>query len=236
MVAATVRKSHPLWLERLDLPAYTVPEAERYAGLHRAEISEWFRARLEPGPSDSPECATISYLELVEVAFVASFRSMGVPMELIRFANDNLAPMVEAEHKLAVRLIRKHPFAALRFKKIGHGVLEELLRSAPSCVKRKGDFTPTDWPAVLESRFAEFDYHSDYGIAIRWRLAGPDSRVVIDPRVAFGDPMISGSGLATWVIKGSCEAGYTVQEISDEYQIDEIGVRDAIAFEESVPD
>ena len=221
MVAETAEKSHPLWMKRLETPAYRVTDAARYAGLRPAAISEWFR-RSGPSLPHRDRGLPLSYLELIEVAFVATFKSLNVPMRDIRRVRDCLARVLESEY----------PFSARDFKSKG---LPSILRES------SGQLNAVDlrrivvfehrkyvaWNSIVKSRFSQFDY--DYGMVVRWHLVGRRSRVAIDPRIAFGDPMVS--GLATWVIKGRCEAGYSADEISAEYQIDEADVRDALDFE-----
>ena len=173
----------------------------------------------------------LSYLELIEVAFVASFRSVGIPIKLIRSGSNHLALELKSVHPSVAELVHGHPFVAHYFKEVGFGAFEELFSLAPSSMIRTRVPGNTAWPSALESKFAELDYDHDYGIAVRWYLASKESRVAIDPRIAFSNPMVS--GLPTWAIKGRCEAGYTIQEISREYEIDEVATRDALAFEYS---
>ena len=216
-------------MERLDIPAYRVTDAARYAGLRRDAISEWFR-RSGPELPNRPKGLPLSYLELIEVAFVASFKSLRVPMRDIRRFKDRLERALETEY----------PFSTLDFRYRGTACLIEssdVLGADPpnrlvDALPIKHTHGPIAWHPVVRSRLSQFDY--EYGMVVRWHLAGRQSRVAIDPRFAFGAPMVS--GLPTWVIKGRTKAGYTVHEIASEYRIDEVGVRDALAFEESVPD
>ena len=103
-----------------------------------------------------------------------------------------------------------------------------------SSVKDVTQFTDPDpwdrmYPGHVEEdyQFADFDYA--HGIVVRWHPAGRRSQVMIDPRIAFGDPTVS--GLSTWVILGRYNAGETIPEIMDDFEISEIAVRDALAFE-----
>jgi len=67
---------------RLYLPAYRFSEAARLAGTAPQTIARWYRGYEVPGhrmqpvlPSDGSPL--LSYLQLVEVAFVATFRGLG---------------------------------------------------------------------------------------------------------------------------------------------------------------
>ena len=225
MVAATAEKSRPLWMERLDTPAYRVTDAARYAGLRRDAISEWFR-RSGPELPHRKRGLPLSYLELIEIAFVASFRSLSVPMCDIRRFKDRLKKVLETEY----------PFSTLEFRSRGIACLVESsdgLGADPiNRLVKISSVRYISWHPVVGDRFAQFDY--EYSMVIRWHLAGRQYRVTVDPRFAFGSPMVS--GLPTWVIKGRTKAGYSIHEISSEYEIEEVAVRHALAFEESVPD
>lgn len=83
------------------------------------------------------------------------------------------------------------------------------------------------WTSLLGDKFAEFDY--EHELAMRWYPAGRDSLVVIDPRVSFGAPVVQ--GLPTWVIKGRWNAGESMKEISEDFNIPEKALKDALSFE-----
>ena len=77
-------------------------------------------------------------------------------------------------------------------------------------------------------RLQEFEYEDD-GLAIRWHVGGPDSAILIDPKVQFGAPAID--GVATWVFKGRWEAGEPIDEIADDFGVPNSAVVDALKFE-----
>lgn len=84
------------------------------------------------------------------------------------------------------------------------------------------------WETLMEKRLLEFDYEDD-GIVIKWHLAGRKSLVVVDPRIAFGAPNVS--GIPTWVLKGRFIAGETVADIIDDFNLEETAIKDAWEFE-----
>lgn len=125
----------------------------------------------------------------------------------------------------------EYPFASLRFKTERLHILMEY-RELDSWAEKwahlmgRDTLRYSDW-IDKENQFADFDY--DHEIVIRWHLAGRDSQVMIDPRIAFGDPMVS--GLPTWVIRGRYIAGETIHEIVDDFEISESAILDALRFE-----
>ena len=72
----SVRGDEP-WRRRLFLPAYTVNDAARYAKISPNNVKYWhFGGRgLDPALPGREHRRPLSYLELVEVAFVATCNS-----------------------------------------------------------------------------------------------------------------------------------------------------------------
>ena len=243
MATTTMDKTVKPWMEGIYLPAYRVSEAARYVGVHYNTVSAWHYSGspILPGRTKGKP---LSYLELIEVAFVALFRNLNIDMEVIRKARDyrnsvnHEKPsdngMNTGEWNHSVRSIEKrYPFASLCFKSDANGILarEHKPGSSEKDITQLIDPDPWEWtdPVHVNEnyQFADFDY--DHGIVIRWHPAGRDSQVIIDPRIAFGDPTVS--GLSTWVILGRHSAGETIPEISDDFGISESAVADALVFE-----
>ena len=85
----------------------------------------------------------------------------------------------------------------------------------------------TAWQEMVGERFAQFDYES--GLALVWHVAGRDSPVVINPRVSFGAPTIR--GIPTWALKGRWTAGESIEEMADDFGLDEDDVSMGLNFE-----
>lgn len=95
----TERQLQP-WYRRLFLPSYRVSEAASYTGAHANTIANW-HYRGKPVLPGRERGKPLNYLELVEVAFVAFFRSSGFPMRRIRAARDYVAKTFAVEFPLA---------------------------------------------------------------------------------------------------------------------------------------
>lgn len=80
----------PQWKRRLTLPAYKVGDAARYAGISSQTILNWQdAARFDKqaiGKRDKG--VSLSYFQLVEVAFVAALRRVGVKLPEIKNARE----------------------------------------------------------------------------------------------------------------------------------------------------
>jgi uncharacterized protein (DUF433 family) len=211
------------WRRRLMLPAYQVKDAARYARITTQTIRNWQRA--EGGRAAAlarrAKGAALSYLQLVEVAFVSVMRGMGISLAEIKDTRDYVAQQLQSEY----------PFAQHRFLTDGQNIIMELRDLEPGAAPDKlvlvGKGGQLAWKEIIARKFAEFDYRE--GLAVRWHVAGKDSPVVIDPQVAFGAPAIR--GVPTWAVSGRKEAGESDEDIAQDFMIDVAEVRKALAFE-----
>lgn len=209
-----------LYRRRLTLPVYEVKDAARYVAVTSQTVRNWQReaadgttalARREPG---SP----LSYLQLQELAIVATMRKLNLELREIRLARDYLSERFNSEF----------PFAEQRLKTDGQRILmegEDGIGGAVVLIANKGG--QLTWDHMLTRRFEEFEYVQD--IAVRWYVTGRDHRVLIDPRISFGAPMVR--GVATWVLKGRWAAGESIAEIAYDFTLDEDEVREGLRFE-----
>ena len=163
----------------------------------------------------------LSYIELVEVAFVATFRGLGVPLQRIRKARDYAAQVLRSEY----------PFAEYSWLTEGHHLLLDLRTVEGD--SSMGRLIAADsegqiaWKDVVSDRFHQFDYEN--GIAHIWHPADRRSPVVIDPRICFGAPMVRGT--PTWVLKGRWDAGESIHEIGCDFRLSEDEIRHGLRFE-----
>jgi uncharacterized protein (DUF433 family) len=146
---------------------------------------------------------------------------MGFTLKEISEARAYLAKMFRAEH----------PFAELELKTDGLHLLKDFqdharLSKGFVVANRAGQLM---WPEMVSDRLYQFEY--DYGLALRWHPRGPSVPVVIDPRIAFGAPMVAGTGVPTWVIKERQEAGESIREISADLGVQTMEIIAALRFE-----
>ena len=209
--------------KRLNLPTYRIAEAAKYTGAKSGTVSSWHNRGGSLGPVlDGKEPRKpLSYLQLVEVAFVADFRRMGITMPKIRKARDYLMKLFNAEF----------PFAQLPVRDEGPDIVMDLLAVEPDTdlegliiASASGQL---GWSDLIENRFAQFEYVED--LAIKWHPQGIKSPVVIDARVSFGAPTVN--GVPTWVVSGREQAGERIQDIAADFRLDETDVEAALAFE-----
>jgi uncharacterized protein (DUF433 family) len=211
------------WRRRLFLPTYSVVNAARYADTTPQTVSYWHFG----GPSIGPALPgrehrrPLSYLELIEIAFVATFRALGVSLQKIRKAREYAAQTLNSEF----------PFAEYKWSTEGQHMLLDLWESERDFETKRlivGDVHgQVAWQKMVGERFAQFDY--EHELALIWHVAGRQSSVTIDPRIAFGAPMVR--GIATWVLKGRWNAGESTEDIAEDFSLKENEIKQGLQFE-----
>lgn len=214
-----------LWRKRIELPAYRVAEAARYAQTTPQTIGNWQRVRAGRARAIAPreDGSGLSYLQLIEVGVVSAMRKSGVGLTKIREARDYLSRQFGSEY----------PFAQYRFKTDGKSILMDYEQIEGDRVKDRllvvSEAGQLAWNRILSNLLREFDYADEDEIVRAWRVAGVNSPILIDPRVAFGAPQVNGT--PTWVLKERWNSGESVKDIAADYCLDSQTVFAALEFE-----
>jgi uncharacterized protein (DUF433 family) len=211
------------WRRRLFIPAYGIGEAARYAEISAQTVASWHSAD-QPREvlSRKEQRASLSYMQLIEVAVVAAFRKANIQLRRIR----------DAREYLKTTLTSEFPFAEYKFKTDGKHLLLEYNQIDRD--RGRGKLLSADeggqlaWNEIIGPRLKEFEYEHE-GIVIKWHLRGVKSSILIDPRVSFGAPTVHGT--PTWAVKGRWVAGESVEEIAEDFSLEKALVRDALLFE-----
>jgi uncharacterized protein (DUF433 family) len=215
-------KNPQAWERRLLLPAYSVVESARYAGTSPQVVARWhyYKGKVGPALPGKEKRTPLSYLQLIEVAFVSTMRKT-ISLQKVRKAREYAAKAFNVEF----------PFAQLRWKTEGTHLLLNLKDFEGDAdidnLITADKHGQEAWGTVMSERFDQFRYEGD--LALIWYVRGRDCPVVIDPRISFGAPTIH--GLPTWVIKGRVQAGETPEEIEDDFNISVEDIDIALQFE-----
>ena len=223
MTSIIAERSVEPWRRRLYLPAYQTSDAARYSGVAAQTVTHWHHGDgwLGPALPGHQKRKHLSYLQLVEVAFVATFRTLGVSLQRIRKARTYAAQVLNAEY----------PFAEYKWLTEGHHAMLNLIDVDDDA--SMGSLIVGDahgqiaWQEMVGARFSQFDYEED--TALIWHVKGRESPVVIDPRISFGAPTVR--GIPTWVLKGRWSAGESVADIKDDFGLGEEEITHGLAFE-----
>jgi uncharacterized protein (DUF433 family) len=165
----------------------------------------------------------LDFVDLLEVRFLNAFREYGVSMKAIRIAS------MRAKELLGLT----HPFSSQRFSTDRHTVLAEFVTETGDEVLL--DLVRSQYELErLVARFlvgeVEFD---DAGRPTRWRPLPNSRRIVIDPRRAFGAPILDEAGIPTLVLARAVQVEESLEVVAKLFGVEPAAVEDAYRYEAS---
>jgi uncharacterized protein (DUF433 family) len=224
-----------------EVPNYRLPEAAHYLRIPESTLRVWIfgqayltRSRRRVSApiitvSDEPP-PRLSFVNMVEAHVLSAIRYLhGIPLEKAR----------RAVEYLTRELGSQHPLAEEQFQTDGVNLFVERLGLLN--VSAPGQFA---MPEILRALLRRIE-RDEHGLAIRLypfsrrpalRAAAPgleDSPrlVVIDPRVAFGRPALSGTGVTTLSIAERFDAGESIEALARDYGRPREEIEEAIRCE-----
>lgn len=218
-MGAAVDITKQLWWKRASLPAYPVGRAAQLVHLHPTTLARWQNLayvipKRERGNG-------FSYLQLIEAAVVAQMRSVPIKLADIRAARAFVAEKIGSPY----------PFATHKFKTDGVDLLMEFDdvfdgdKTEKTVVANRGG--QLAWSPMFMETIKTFEY--DGNVVVRWKVAGANSPIIIDPRVAFGETTVQ--GVPTGAVFERWSAGEDAAELAEDYGIGRALIRKAIQFE-----
>jgi uncharacterized protein (DUF433 family) len=212
-----------------DVPAYSLPEAATLTGIPLSTIRSWVIGRSFPARSGKGwsqraiqlpkgERRFLSFTNLVEVHVLAAMRrNHSLSLDAVRKA-------VRYVHK---ELDVEHPLATEEFKTNGVDLFVERLGKIINA-SREGQLGMKE---VLTSSLARIEY-DDQGRAVRLfpslRRADSAKSIVIDPRRAFGRPVLVGTAVPIADVRARFDAGDSVEELSQDFDVPAALIEDAL--------
>jgi uncharacterized protein (DUF433 family) len=215
----------------LERPVYGVSEAAGLLGLRSDRARAWLDGYERSGVRYAPVIREehtgqdlVTWGEFVELGYLREYRRKGVPLQQLRPVIDEL----RREFKTPYPLATARPYV------YGKDLVLEVqerhdLPTPIAIVVRSGQQILLADAAKQFFKKVEFD-PTGQEVARRLRPAGPASPVVIDPLVRFGRPVVA--GIATERLWELADAGETIEEIADGYDLAEGDVRAGVAYEE----
>lgn len=215
-----------------DRPAYTIAEAARYVRVPLATLRAWVAGRpyrtaggprrFEPLIATPDRGSSLSFSNLIEAHVLKALRGEhGVQMRAVRQA------IQYAEQTLAVTrlLLRPELMTTGGDLVIEHyGELLNLTNSGQMAIK-----------TVLHAYVRRID-RDPMGFPVRLHPIVDADRdgirhIALDPRLAFGRPILVGSGVSTAAIAARIDAGESVGEIAEDYGIHAREIEEAVVYE-----
>lgn len=223
-------------LDPKNIPAYSIGDAARYLRIPSSTIRSWtigYSYSVKDGsnlfyplielPKGKSKPYLLSFTNLVEVHVLRAIRQHHkIQLNKVREALDFIS-----EH-----LLVPHPLAKEDFRTNGVDLF----------IERYGELINASSGGRKELKEAlnahlERIEPDDSGLAIKLypftRSHEEDNPrlVVIDPRIAFGRLTLTGTGIATNILKERYRAGDSIEELAEDYDCDRLSIEEAIRCE-----
>jgi len=214
---------------------FTFQEASLLTGISAANLRRWLRGyqsgRGEEKRSVPPlwktelagsELDSLSFHDLLEARFVKEFHKHGVSLQAIRIIARHARELFDSPY----------PFTCKRFQTDGKTIFAESLRES-------GDTELLDLRGkqiVFNKIIRPFLYEGiEFGLderALRW-FPKKNKKVVLDPAIAFGKPIVTDIGIRTDILYEAYLAeGKNRKLVAQQFEVSRQAMDAAIRFEE----
>jgi uncharacterized protein (DUF433 family) len=215
-------------------PAYGLAEAARYLRLPAATLRSWvlgreyptaegasrFRPLIRPA---SRQPALLSFWNLIEAHVLRSLRTeYGVPVKAVRAALAFAEKQLGIDRLLLREELRTHAGELFLER---YGELINLSASGQLAMRRlltehleRVEWDPSQFPVRLYPFLAVV-------------LPGDERPIAIDPRIAFGRPVLLRRGVSTSAIAERIDVGETVADLAADYDLNPAEIEQAVIYE-----
>jgi uncharacterized protein (DUF433 family) len=219
-----------------EIPAYGVQEAAHYLSIPLATLRSWVlgryyqtvkgRTRFKPVISipHSKRSPQLTFINLVEAHVLDAIRRRhNVPLPKVRKALDYLQTQFQSKHPLADQEFETDGLD-LFVEKYGQLINISLegqltIKSIMRAYLRRIERDPSGLPLRL------------YPFVKEIRDGAAPKVVVIDPYVAFGKPVLVGTGIPTSLIAERYKTGESIDDLADDYGRKRLEIEEAIRCE-----
>lgn len=214
-----------------ELPAYGLIEAAHYLRLPEQTIRQWLYGR--PLPSGkvskplvspaSPNTYQLSFINLLELHVLSAIR---------REHNVNMKKIRQAVGELEKQFHSQHPLVDQEMLTDGTDIFVESIGQLIN-LNRHGQYAMRE---VLSAYLKRIE-RDEKGLAVRLypftrRMGEETPRLIaIDPRVAFGRPVIAGTRIPTAEVAERFKAGDSLDDLLREYGASPAQIHEAIRCE-----
>lgn len=217
----------------LERPVYGISEAAGLLGLRPDRARAWLDGYERQGAQYSPVIRVeptgeqiVTWGEFVELGYLREYRRKGVPLQRLRPVIDELRREFDTPYPLATAkpyVLDKELVLELQEKNGIPQAIAIVVRSGQQILLAPG--------AERFVKKVEFDPSAEDDVR-RLYPAGLASPVVIDPLVRFGRPCVG--GVATERLWELFDAGESVDEIAQGYDMASELIRAAVSYEEQL--
>lgn len=191
-----------------DVPAYALPIAAHYLNIPGGALKSWVYGTSWREPillTESSE--SLSFWSLVEAFVLGAIRSThGLPLPKIRRALRYIEVVLEIER----------PLIHQRFKTEGVDLFVARWRSLMNVSRGR----ETAIKKVLETHLDRIEF-DEQGLAARlFPFVRDEARAIeLDPRRAFGRPVLAGTSIPADVVRERFAAGESIAALSEDYRV-----------------
>lgn len=198
---------------RFAAPLYTLQQVGLFLGVPRSTLVYW-RPFVHHVEGSSRQAPSITFIGMAEAYVLAAFRRAGVPLQRIRPAIEVLTHKIGLEHALASH----HLYTD------GAEILYEW-GDQQLAIVRNGQYVIRD---VLEEylHLIEWD-HDEYPTQLQLPTF-QQTKVIIDPKRGFGQPIFAQSGTKIEDVLERFWAGDDLGSIAVDYGLSLSAVEDAV--------
>lgn len=213
----------------LESGIYTIPEVSELVEAPQATVRVWVGghtgkqfAVIDNQLGRVSGKVAVSFTNLMELRFVATFAAAGVGLREIRKIMDEVKDTLEHPHPFATRTV---------FKTDGKKIVAEIAaRNGVSIYDLRSK--NYEFLAVVMNSLKDDVTYDPRGDAISWR---PRPRiapnVMVHPHFSFGQPVLRESLIPTNVLAKSVEVERNTKFVSEIFDVPEKHVREAVRFE-----
>lgn len=210
--------AHPHKLDPLLCGFYSVRDTARLLNVTDRSVRGWLNGYAGSSEGsvidrDYKGTNTASFLDLMELRFIAHFRRQGVTMHTIRVAAQRARAEWSMSHPLA---LESRIYLTDRKNIIAKAARETGDTRAYNLATGQHEM----WDVIEATIEKGVTFDPDSHLALMWKPRADLSEVVIDPRIAFGKPALQTSGIPTealyrqWVAEGDKSKVANLFEIS----------------------
>lgn len=217
-----------------DQPAYTVAEAARYLKLPSATLRSWLAGRAYPKAEgvarfqplirpSSPRPPILSFWNLIEAHVLRSLRAQhGVSIKALRNALSYAERTLSIERLLLRKELRTDAGKVFLDR---HGQLIELSASGQLAMRH-----------LLEQHLKRVEW-DEWQFPVRLypfvsvEPISAEKPIAIDPKIAFGRPVVIRAGVSTAAIAARIDAEESPSDVAADYGLSVSEIEQAVLFE-----
>ena len=169
----------------------------------------------------------LTFVELVELLYVRAFHGLGVSWKAIREAARVAANLFASEHPFALRQVYLDPNSVL------YGAVTEA-DGSEALIQLRGHGQQA-FPSVVKPYLDQLEFVVD-DVASRWWPMGKGGGVLVDPRIAFGAPVVAEAGIRAetlsdaWDAESPAYGRRAAERVAWMYEIEPKHVHTALGF------